>query len=1113
MRLGAFLLLGLALMVPSRARADTTWVAAGAVSGEWTASQSPYMIHQGSVSVDSGSTLWIQPGVTVYFTDIYRFEVRGVLRALGVLGDSIRFTTDLTQNPTGWWGLRFLNASDSSRLEYCVIEKGHAAGGGVNRYGGGIEIQSCAPRIEHCTIRNNLALLDGGGIYCRDESSPVISDCAIYDNLSYGTQGAGGAGIMARNSNVLLIHCWIANNVAVGYGGGALARQFSTLELRDCAVIGNSAASGGGIYGLNFSTVITGERCNIAQNVAADYGGGVMSENADLALTNCRILNDSAAMGGGVFAIQDSSVVIRHCTFSGNSAGTGAAVYLSQMPAPATQSLLENNIVAFSSGGSALFSDSPYWLIRHCDLASNSGGDFSGNTPYGVGWVDTVNFNGTPCDRWGNFLLDPLFVNDEDSDVHLSAGSPCIAAGRGSNVTDDGDGNPRANPEDSQPDIGAYESELGGATLYACGGDLRGEIGPGDVIVACDVEIPPGDTLIVHPGTRFLFAGPFVMNIHGILLANGSAADSIYFTRYYDADSLNWRGLRFFLNGSDFSWLRYCVIEHVSNANFNGSTPSGAVYVWGGPNGPHFSHCDFRLNHADQAGAALVCDVGNALLDSCVLHHNSAGTNGAAVYVDNGHVSLSYCEVFANTAFRGAAVYSSNAWGQTGLGHCRIYANNATEGGAIFSLSSSLYLHDCVVEQNTASLRGGGLYASGGWLDSCTVRQNTAQFGGGVYYVSGGGGFRHTVIAQNTAQSGGGIYCLNSSPDIINCTLLENTASPGGNLTCDDAAPRINSSIIAHTADAGIYFTDNSANTRILFSDFYANAGGDLTYQENNPAHGPDSMFTPVQVNRNGDSCDAFYNIRLNPDFVDRANADYHLREHSPCVNAGDRDLGRDPDGTMTEIGAFPYHFAATQPDSFDLLSPADHSAVESRQVIFCWETAYDPDSGDVVTYIIYFATVDSGFFWEVGVDTCTIVDLQQFLPLHADTVWWYVAARCIYPDATRISESQWNFYWNPPVSAEVPPGALPREFALHDIYPNPFNAQTTIRYDVPFAARVQLDVFDVLGRRVAVLVDEVQDAGVHSASLNASQIGSGIYFVHLAAGPFAATQKLILLK
>jgi hypothetical protein len=88
-----------------------------------------------------------------------------------------------------------------------------------------------------------------------------------------------------------------------------------------------------------------------------------------------------------------------------------------------------------------------------------------------------------------------------------------------------------------------------------------------------------------------------------------------------------------------------------------------------------------------------------------------------------------------------------------------------------------------------------------------------------------------------------------------------------------------------------------------------------------------------------------------------------------------------------------------------------------------------------------------------------------------------------------------------------------PTTFNLSQNYPNPFNPTTTIRYQLPTATRVMLKVYDVLGREVRTLVDEVQDLGLRSVEFNANELASGVHFYRLTAGKFSRTRRLIVLR
>ncbi len=103
--------------------------------------------------------------------------------------------------------------------------------------------------------------------------------------------------------------------------------------------------------------------------------------------------------------------------------------------------------------------------------------------------------------------------------------------------------------------------------------------------------------------------------------------------------------------------------------------------------------------------------------------------------------------------------------------------------------------------------------------------------------------------------------------------------------------------------------------------------------------------------------------------------------------------------------------------------------------------------------------------------------------------------------------------YVQTPTTAREGQESVPTTFTLDLNYPNPFNPATVISYHVPLASRVSLTVFDLLGREVAVLVDEEIPAGYHMAQWDASGMPSGAYFCRMRAGEFVQVRRLMLIK
>ncbi|MCG3118161.1 MAG: hypothetical protein ALAOOOJD_00310 [bacterium] len=91
--------------------------------------------------------------------------------------------------------------------------------------------------------------------------------------------------------------------------------------------------------------------------------------------------------------------------------------------------------------------------------------------------------------------------------------------------------------------------------------------------------------------------------------------------------------------------------------------------------------------------------------------------------------------------------------------------------------------------------------------------------------------------------------------------------------------------------------------------------------------------------------------------------------------------------------------------------------------------------------------------------------------------------------------------------------GGSPHGFTLAQNFPNPFNPATTIRYTLSAPSQVRLEVFDIGGRRVATLVNGLQNAGAQAVLYYAANIPSGLYFYKLTAGSFVETKKMVIMK
>ncbi len=125
-----------------------------------------------------------------------------------------------------------------------------------------------------------------------------------------------------------------------------------------------------------------------------------------------------------------------------------------------------------------------------------------------------------------------------------------------------------------------------------------------------------------------------------------------------------------------------------------------------------------------------------------------------------------------------------------------------------------------------------------------------------------------------------------------------------------------------------------------------------------------------------------------------------------------------------------------------------------------------------------------------------------------ADTALPFEAARVRY----RLRQLDYDgaFEYSPVVALEA---GVPERVQLHGNFPNPFNPETVIRYELPVSGLVQIHVYDALGRQIMTLVDGSLQAGRHEVRFNAHDLPSGIYFYRMQAGNFHEVRRMLLVK
>lgn len=410
----------------------------GNVSGTWTEPNSPYIVI-GQATVPAGQTLTIQPGVLVKFDVGLSLTVNGILRAIGLPGDSIAFTTTQSNPAPGEWGqINVTNPGSidtAAMLQYCVLKYGGASDNAV--------LTGSDVRVLNSTISQN-----SNGPVIVSKSS--ILSCTVSYNAGVGIWPGNGGTIDS---------CVISNNgvgINMGSDGGVAV-------IRDCMISGN----GVGIASAWYATVI---RCVVERNsgdginmyVGLNVKGSIIRLNGgnglghvvgyagDVAVVDSCVIAQNALNGIGVSSrvhhtlifgnggagITGTSDAIENNTVIGNTNGIIGLV---------SGASVRSNIIAYNSGYGLQTTASPLPAVGFNDLFQN-GTDYSGFSSF-YGNNATTNHNADLCDFFSNISFNPHFLDSANQNYHLTPGSKCIDAGDTLSPQD---------PDSTIADIGAF---------------------------------------------------------------------------------------------------------------------------------------------------------------------------------------------------------------------------------------------------------------------------------------------------------------------------------------------------------------------------------------------------------------------------------------------------------------------------------------------------------------------------------------------------------------------------------------------------------------------------------------------------------------------------------
>jgi len=337
------------------------------------------------------------------------------------------------------------------------------------------------------------------------------------------------------------------------------------------------------------------------------------------------------------------------------------------------------------------------------------------------------------------------------------------------------------------------------------------------------------------------------------------------------------------------------------------------------------------------------------------------------------------------------------------------------------------------------------------------------------------------TIRNGVAETGGGIFCNNADPTISYCLVTENTAtqSYGGGIFC-------------HTSDVIIIhciFRDNEASRL---------GGGGLGFMSNS---NPTISFCSITDNNAIHSAGIYFHHR-----IDAIVTNCTISNNTADNYGGGIRLAAECRVTLINSILWDNTPQEASVISNDILTVSYSDINGGRNGIQLSEDAQlNWDEGNIDEDPLFVDREEGDY--NLSEDSPCIDAGTAFFVWEGDTL-------------VDIPEDEYN--GNAPdmgafeseftdVTDDLV--ELPDEFRLHPAFPNPFNSSTELRFDLPAASDVTLKIYDLTGREVLFLTDNLFVSGRYEVTWNASDMPSGIYLARLEASGYKQTAKLILVR
>jgi hypothetical protein len=550
-----------------------------------------------------------------------------------------------------------------------------------------------------------------------------------------------------------------------------------------------------------------------------------------------------------------------------------------------------------------------------------------------------------------------------------------------------------------------------------------------------------------------------------------------------------------FLSGAIHSWYSDLQIKH-SLFNDNESNSGGAIHA-------EFStlqidSTSFIGNIADN-GAGLHIWNSDLSVDSCLFFQNIGAVDGGAIdlavdtteYTDKYQVKILNSRFLENAAFRRASIGVQQFDSELSLldvkvDNCLFFNNTVDRGGNLLigGFIDDFIISNSIFSGNTATLRTAGFLFSdhvNGEVSNCLFTSN------------------HALNGSSASSIGSG-----SIVSFINCTFAYNSGGAALTLRNDARSVLVNN----------IFW--GNLRSSIIMNAVNDSTPGNLTINYSDIQYGLDSIVVndTVSIVNWGTA-----NIDADPFFADTIN--YHLSDSSLCIGTGIDSIQiagiwyiapptdiegitrPTPPGSMPDIGAWENERSLPIPVELKSFT----ATLQANKVTLNWITVTELNNlGFEIERKIMIDTKGEwtriGFV--KGYGTTTEKQRYQYVDKISDLKATSLIYRLKQLDFDGSYEYSEEVFVDNPVLVD---------YALHQNFPNPFNPTTTIKYSIPKKSQVELAIYNTIGEKVDLLVNEEKSAGTYEVEFNSQGLTSGIYFYQLKSDDYIKTKKMVLLR